>query len=278
MSEEPNDDLSVFDDGVEEHDDCDGIVHEVRTVTEPEHSPAIAVTAEGQARREKEAKAAAQADRLLKQMLAWSTMRMFRERMIRSGRGEEYKRLWSSLRSMGHPPGTCGRMVREQMGYLGPKGEREELHREINHIRLSERDRKHAVGAKARKKLKRSMSFDEAVAELPQTAPIEIEMSWVGSHPAMYRFERQLAENPGVEPVPVLVTLRDVTDLNGKAPSRRAVITLQNWVNNPREFGRQMLGEQKKHAVKDANTDGRTNNAVVDDTTDIDAMLESIGG
>jgi len=86
------------------------------------------------------------------------------------------------------------------------------------------------------------MSFAEAVATLPLEATPAIELSWIRSHPAMARQER----NPN-RGEPILLTADDIlSPANGKAPSRSAAHELQHWVNSPEEFWKKGYDERRK--------------------------------
>jgi len=86
----------------------------------------------------------------------------------------------------------------------------------------------------------------EKIPGLPATAPANIELEWVGSHPAIMRADSN-PENPGH----TIITDDDVLrPPNGPAPSRRAVNALLHWANNTNEFHKQLITELKKVVPK----------------------------
>lgn len=239
------------------------------------------VTEAGRKRRKEEApaKAKAEAERtegLLKQLLGKSPMRLFRERMEREGRGDAYKARWKELRGTGVNASATGAAVRKEFGYQGPRAERELLEQAMNEIRISGVDAKNSAATKKVKRKQREQTFEEAFASFPQTAPIEIDMAWVQSHPAMFRFERQILGESG-KPDPVLIDVRDLFDVNGPAPSKRAINILQNWVNRAPIFFKDILQDHKKHTSVASNGGVIQTEAVKDKTTDIDRYIDQIG-
>lgn len=96
---------------------------------------------------------------------------------------------------------------------------------------------------------KKVRSFAEAMADLPDTSPEEEELNWIRSHEAMTRLARGVHD----EEERVKITVEDITDAsNGPAPSKGAVIALQNWCQRPEVFFKQMVDEQRKQKNDDS--------------------------
>jgi hypothetical protein len=78
-------------------------------------------------------------------------------------------------------------------------------------------------------------AFEDALSRLPPTAQYNVEIDWIRAHPAMMRQSRSKLSY-------VTITPQDIAD----APSRSAVFALSHWANNPKEFFKMVLSEQKK--------------------------------
>ena len=86
------------------------------------------------------------------------------------------------------------------------------------------------------------LSFDEALAGLPDTCGPARELDWVRAHPAMGRLARSKDKTVDIE-----ISVDDVLDpLHGAAPSKGAVAMLQYWSNRPQKFWEMLLSEHKK--------------------------------
>ncbi len=231
--------------------------------------------AQPKGRREKEAKAPPEtpSSRILKTFLSKPPQALFKERMKREGKIEDYHRIWAEVRASGKSAATAGQVVRQQLGYLGPKGEREMAHQAINAIGLDERDRKAAESQRNRWAARRKETFDQAHARLPMIAPIDVDMAWVQSHPANIRKARR----PEGEDGPLLLTVDDITQVNGGAPSQRAINILQNWINTPTDMLKHLMPELRKHSAKGDDSKSVSNAVVDNGLEDIDRVLEQIG-
>jgi hypothetical protein len=114
------------------------------------------------------------------------------------------------------------------------------------------------------------VAFDDAVATLtPSVAPAK-EFDWASSHPAINRLDRLEDKTKNIR-----LTADDVLcPCNGPAPSQRAARLLQHWVNSPRKFWEQFLGQAKK-GVGESNPTGQE--TVEDDgIADVQAMVRDV--
>lgn len=112
--------------------------------------------------------------------------------------------------------------------------------------------------------------FQRACKELPPYADLETEIEWISAHPAMTRLDRS-----GDPDARVLITRADIVKPpHGKAPSRRAVMSLQHWANSPREFQKLLL-ETFKTEKKQANqTRLEQEGEIMDDLEEAKRVLE----
>jgi hypothetical protein len=184
-----------------------------------------------------------------------SVMQKFWERMKREGR----KPLWAPTlkKIMTGPPemkyGAAKWEAARQLGYEGPENEHR-LHAEFlsGEARKVEEEKAANIAA-AEVKLREEQrlrdeatadarNFEAACAKLPDKAPVAAEIDWVRAHPAMSRQDRMPG---GIGHV--LITPDDIeSPPHGCAPSKGAVAMLQHYANNPREFFKTLLSEQKK--------------------------------
>lgn len=164
-------------------------------------------------------------------------MDLFEDRMRREGRFEEYTQACKRKRideGLTYMPGKWS--VLRDWGYVDVATEEALLmawEREIGLGRLEVADHE---DQKARAQVELRKDFERAFSALPDTAPTQDEIDWVRSHPAMTRKARD-PDIPCVE-----ITAEDIAT----APSKSAVIMLQNWANNPNEFLKRLLDEHKK--------------------------------
>ncbi len=83
-------------------------------------------------------------------------------------------------------------------------------------------------------------AWNAAFVAIPDRCPHSVALDWIASHPAMSRLQEEGKAT-------VVLTVDDVLNPpHGKAPSRGAVMALQNWANRPNKFYEMMLSEQKK--------------------------------
>lgn len=97
---------------------------------------------------------------------------------------------------------------------------------------------------KPKRKSSRDTEFEAAFNRLPQVAPAQVEIDWISGHPAMYRKSR--------DPENCWITL-SAEEIEG-APSKAAVNRLQFFVNNPKEFNKD-VSTIKNKLVSDADVD-----------------------
>lgn len=233
------------------------------------------VTKAGEARRKAEAQAPPKT--LLEQLSKKSSIQLFLDRLKREGKHAEYKARIRVLIEGGLHSSKAAVKARVEYGYKG-REERDILNREIATVRMTTVQEVISKGQRAHKARRKTKSFESLLTELPATGPIDADMAWVQSHPAMSRYERQVIADGG-SPQPVLVSNEDIHEVNGTAPSRRAVLMLQNWVNRAPEFYKSIIGEHRKHTTSGTGSNNGQEDAVKDDgLADLDRMLTQMGG
>lgn len=130
-----------------------------------------------------------------------------------------------------------------------------------------------AYRAQLREERRKQKEWLDEVASLPDSATPASELDWIRNHPAMGRLDRVKDRTKETR---VILEVSDIHPVHGDAPSKAAVSMLQHWCNNPSEFYKNLLTEQKKATkVKD---DG----SIVDDVENtpevknIDSLIASI--
>lgn len=203
-----------------------------------------------------------------------NTVTLFKLRLKNEGRFELYEHRIEELKAL-HPtelPTAIAKMAREEFGFLA-KGEiaASQEFRDAAHMEARERAQRAAHKAQSAKR--RAKTFDEALSALPHTADPAKEMDWVGAHPAMYRLKRgEVDEATGN----VTITAKDITDsIAGPAPSKRAVVQLNTWANDPETFLKAVISEHKKAQVMGDVGDGAL--APDSDLNEVRRMLAAIG-
>lgn len=163
---------------------------------------------------------------------------MFVERMKRDGRGDEWhRRVKEVMASQGKTFHQACCVVMKEMGYEGPDKERELWQTFVESLhKTSERIEAERVESE-QAPIRRMLTFEAAMMQLPPTASAQEELDWVRAHPAMNRFYHRTDKTKDV-----ILTADDIVS----APSKSAAQSLQHWVNHPSEFWKQLLGEQKK--------------------------------
>jgi len=193
---------------------------------------------------------------------------LFSERMKRDGRYKEFvdrveKRMEEESKTW---TGAVWPVMRE-MGYEGPNQERALYQKllEASH-KTALQTQVQATRNEIREERLRE-NFELALAELPDTAPVAVEMDWIRAHPAMMRQSRQSS------PKQVSISADDVLcPPHGKAPSKGAANALQHWVNHTAEFFKQMLSEHKKKQE----TQAAQQREMDEDLDEIEALLKEI--
>jgi hypothetical protein len=199
---------------------------------------------------------------------------LWRERLQREGRWQEYLARLKQLREgKGGLEGLSADMaiMRKEFGYRA-NGEWDHK-TEADEKFLLDRQIQQSKAQKRYRMKKKMSDFEEAFASLENnTAEPAKEMDWVGSHPAMFRKDRGEVDE---ETEKVLLTGRDLLNpLNGRAPSKRAAIMLQRWVNDPEGFQKATVSEQKKATTSTA--EDRDGVEATDDTSEIERMLATL--
>lgn len=172
-----------------------------------------------------------------------SPTRLFTERMEREGRGIEFRdRVRARMVAEGKDWNQVSSHVMYEMGYLGPKYERE-----LENLRLARQE------AATKRTIEETLcgqvlaeaslsAFEDAVATLPPTANPDVEVEWVRAHPAMSRLNRLPEGTTRVE-----ITAEDVLLVShGKAPSRSAVNLLCDAASRPDKFWDKWLAGKRK--------------------------------
>jgi hypothetical protein len=202
-----------------------------------------------------------------------NTVSLFKLRLKREGRYDLYAVRMEELKALypAEPAIVLARKCREEFGFLG-KGEIPASQEYRDAAYMEKRQREQRKAQKAQSQKRRAKSFDEALSALPHTADPAKEMDWVGAHPAMYRLKRgEVDEATGN----VVITAKDITDsIAGPAPSKRAVVQLNTWANDPETFLKAVISEHKKAQVMGDVGDG--NVAPDSDLAEVRRMLASV--
>lgn len=168
---------------------------------------------------------------------------LFVERLKREGREKEW---FDTLRRIkdeeGLLFGQASPKAMRELGYESVEKERNmekfrlrNLHKEAEQIEAEEQQQKFSEQVRVK-------DFEAAVATLPDTATAQSELDWIRSHPAMGRRARSKQKTQDI-----VLSIDDVLNPpHGKAPSKSAVYALQHWANQPTEFFKSLLSEQKK--------------------------------
>lgn len=197
---------------------------------------------------------------------------LFLERLKREGREHEwYDRLRRVQEETGKQFNAASVQVMKELGYISREDEQEKedrrlasLHKEAAQVEFEQKREEFVATVHA-------ADFEDAVAKLPDTCPAQVELDWIRNHPAMFRKSRSTQKMKDI-----LLTVEDVlSPPHGCAPSKGAVIALQHWCNQPTEFFKQLLGEQKKQTEAAGHTGQKFGG---DDISEVERLLQEIGG
>ncbi len=201
-------------------------------------------------------------------------VQLFRMRMEHEGKLALYRlRIQELMQEYNWTPGKATKEARKHFGYRGLQHEKTlyiqrtmDQSREFQGI-VSKELRAEAATRRA------DLSFEEALATLPDKADKAAQLDWIMAHPAMARQARQKDKAK-----PVIVTGDDIIGTSYKpAPSKAAVYQLQHWCNHPHVFYLQMLGEDKKKSGGNDGAGGPGSGFVEDDLSDIEQALAEFG-
>lgn len=182
---------------------------------------------------------------------------LFRERMKREGRWQEYLAVLSDVRAdLKTTSQAADWEAMRRMGYQSPHFERKKYRRHQALIWKATAFVEAESLKRAAEEMKRleletveqeqaKIDFETAFIGLPNVAGDRVEWEWIGSHPAMLRLNRSTEKLKSI-----LLTGQDIAE----APSKRAVIQLQEWVNAPRKFCEALIGVQKKENKGDSSS------------------------
>lgn len=120
-----------------------------------------------------------------------------------------------------------------------------------------------------REAAKEQAQFDRAFRKLPDEATSSAELTWIRNHPAMGLKDRQQGADKLNR---IVLTAAHIKD----SPSKAAVLSLQHWVNNPGDFHKQIISEQKKTAKPGEDDPGKGGDD--EDSPEIKAIDELLMG
>lgn len=173
----------------------------------------------------------------------WSAQRLFDNRMRREGLFDEFTKECKRVRiEEGLTFMPAKRVAMDKFGFVSKD---EELRLLALHKRQVALGRVHVEDIEHEEEVAETTEgdlYEKYFRRLPDTAETKVEIDWVRSHEAMTR----KARDPDLDSV--TLTAKDIE----KAPSKSAVIMLQNWANNPNEFFKRLLDEHKKKTVDQA--------------------------
>lgn len=207
----------------------------------------------------------------------FSSIKLFKERLAREGRLDDYQRRFEELRDA-HPLYTgdhwdrmaacryASSICRDEFGFLG-KGEYAASQNYRDMLYLDQQAQKTARYQKTYRANKKMEKYNDAFSSLPMTAEPSKELDWVAAHPAMGRLSRGEVDE---ESRKVVLKHTDIA----KAPSQRAANQLQQWVNDPKEFFKAINSEHKKDRTSVA--DENSNAEGMDDLSELRQMITSL--
>ena len=157
----------------------------------------------------------------------------------KEGAGAEFLERVEQLVSQNrNKPLVARKQAMEEFSYCLPV-EEEDFPEEENTDKVEKNEKK------AVERVERNLLLP-AMRGLPAVADPVAEMEWVSGHPAMMR-----ADLLGVKGQRVQIRADDINRApHGRAPSRRAVNSLINWVNRPDKFHDQIMGQLKKSGTE----------------------------
>lgn len=204
----------------------------------------------------------------------------FWERMEREGKLAEFEARIEQLRQEGKSRRQAVYAAMREFGFKNADDERYRHRQHLTGGRLSRAGLLVSHYTKKRKKRMRQTPLLEEFSKLPDNAPNKVELAWVRSHPLM--MQAQLARLEATDDCPADPIKPKVEDMvspaNGKCPSKSAWTTLLAWLQDPKEFQKQLLPEQRKASDSTGGKDGEEgNNAVTDESLDdVRKMLNAV--
>lgn len=201
---------------------------------------------------------------------------LFMVRLANEQKLHEYQAFRKQKIDGGMAANDATRAAKNQFGWLGHKAERQAYVDAMNG-NLQSLNESNAERSRRSRDKQRNAPFEKALAQLPSSASVEVEVDWVRSHPAMARRARKM-HHPNSREGSILLVAEDLlSETIGVCPSRSAAILLQNWVNAPDKFFSDILKEQKKglkgNRIEEEGGADERNIAA-----DIDDILSSLGG
>lgn len=196
--------------------------------------------------------------------------RLFKERMTREKRRDEWLNMLAKFRESPKEGESFIRSAMLAMGYGGAARERElaEEWENTKHLGNIARNIKKQKDELIEERA--AGNFADAIASLPDKAPIAEELDWIRAHPAMGRKLRQKDPNRLVR-----ITKADVLyPGHGRAPSKAAVWNLQTWAQRPEKFAEMLLTETRK--ISSAQKDKEISLDM--DLKVVEKMLSEMGG
>lgn len=191
--------------------------------------------------------------------------------MKREGRQKEFFATLKRIKTeTGKSHGTAIWAAMKELGYENADRERALEREYLDNLHKSAEQREQEKIAVEVAEVSRLRTFEEAVASLPDKAPVSDEIDWIRAHPAMARKSRQRDKMADI-----VIEAEDILSApHGQAPSKAAVFQLQHWANCPHEFYKQILGEHKKKS--DGEAGGAKAGEVEDDLSEVDRMLRQV--
>ena len=200
---------------------------------------------------------------------------LFIFRMEREDKLIAYREDVKKERTAGLSPKLAEKKCMARFGFVDVRTEREQ-YAEFKKLASRTKDKTGAAARQQNCRLnKKTLSIEQELELLPNSADETLEMEWVRSHPAMARSSLMLSR-PGAQ---VVLKPEDVHEApNGPCPSRTAWNMLAHWIDHPSEFHKQLLSEAKK-SIQDARKEKKKQVAEnAEDPTEIDisALLDSL--
>lgn len=201
---------------------------------------------------------------------------LFRQRMEREGRLDEYDGRIAVERELGKSRRQATYAAMREMGYKNAETERRLYRTALARGMLDRRRENLRTHQKRRRKKMRDKELDQEFDKLPDNASNKVELAWVRSHPKMmHAVLARLEGVNGEEADRIKLTVEDITSpSNGHCPSKSAFTMLGSWLEDPKEFRKQLIPEQRKGSDKTKVNGDESEGRVVDvNLLDVKRML-----
>jgi hypothetical protein len=195
---------------------------------------------------------------------------LFRDRLASDGRLEMFDTKVKELMDSGVHRERAIHVTSKQFGRMSLEKERKEYRKRLAEKAVISLKRERFDDLELRRQANMEQSFEGALRLLPDTAPANVELRWIRAHPVMTRKNRSTLKDKAK---PIVLGVSEILHSSvGPAPSKSAVHALQHWCNQPDDFFKIILAEQRKESTK-ANAAEEAAGPDDKGTAEIDALL-----